>query len=70
VGIVARGSWRLGVKWIAASLVVAAVVRLALPSREAGMLAVRRRLIDVGLLTAVGVALWFLSTSIPNQPLP
>ena len=39
-------------------------------SREAGMLAVRRRLIDVGLLTAVGVALWFLSTSIPNQPLP
>jgi cation transport ATPase len=70
VGIVARGSWRLGVKWIAASLVVAAVVRLALPSREAGMLAVRRRLIDVGLLTAVGVAMWFLSTSIPNQPLP
>jgi hypothetical protein len=68
--IVARGSWRLGVKWVAASLVAAAVVRLALPSREAGMLAVRRRLIDVGLLAAVGVALWFLSTSIPNQPLP
>jgi hypothetical protein len=70
VGIVSHGSWRLGVKWVAASLVVAAMVRLALPSREAGMLAVRRRLIDVGLLAAVGVTLWFLSTSIPNQPLP
>jgi hypothetical protein len=70
LGIVSRGNWRLGVKWIAASLVVAAAVRLALPSREAGMLAVRRRFIDVGLLAAVGVGLWFLSTSIPNQPLP
>jgi Protein of unknown function (DUF3017) len=68
--IVSRGSWRLGVKWIAASLVAAAVVRLTLPSREAGMLAVRRRLVDVGLLAAVGAMLWFLSTSIPNQPLP
>jgi hypothetical protein len=70
LGIVSQGSWRLGVKWIAASLVVAAVLRLALPSREAGMLAVRRRLIDVGLLAVVGVALWVLSTSIPHQPLP
>jgi hypothetical protein len=70
LGIVSQGSWRLGVKWIAASLVVAALLRLALPSREAGMLAVRRRLLDVGLLAAVGVALWFLSTSIPPQPLP
>jgi cation transport ATPase len=70
LGIVSRGDWRLGVKWIAASLVVAALVRLALPAREAGMLAVRRRAIDVGLLAAVGVALWFPSVSIPNQPLP
>jgi hypothetical protein len=70
LSIVSRGNWRLGVKWIAASLVVAAVVRLALPAREAGMLAVRRRLIDVALLAAVGVGLWFLSISIPNQPLP
>jgi hypothetical protein len=70
LGIVSHGNWRLGVKWIAASLVVAALVRLALPAREAGMLAVRRRLTDVGILAAVGVALWFLSTNIPNQPLP
>jgi len=70
LGIVSQGNWRLGVKWIGASLVVAAAVRLALPAREAGMLAVRRRLVDVGLLTAVGLFLWFLSTNIPNQPVP
>ncbi|WP_238342859.1 DUF3017 domain-containing protein [Nocardioides cynanchi] len=70
LSIVTRGNWRLGVKWMAASLVVAALVRLALPASEAGMLAVRRRFLDVALLAAVGVALWFLSTSIPNQPLP
>jgi cation transport ATPase len=70
LSIVARGNWRLGVKWIAASLMVAAVVRLALPAGEAGMLAVRRRFLDVALLAAVGVGLWFLSVNIPNQPLP
>ena len=70
LGIVSQGNWRLGVKWIGVSLVVAAVVRLALPAREAGMLAVRRRLVDVTLLTAVGLFLWFLSTNIPNQPVP
>ena len=70
LSIVSRGNWRLGVKWIAASLVVAAAVRLALPAREAGMLAVRRRLLDVALLAAVGAGLWFLSVNIPNQPLP
>ena len=68
LGIVAHGNWRLGVKWIAGSLVLAAVVRLVLPARDAGMLAVRRRPVDVLLLAGVGVVLWFLSGSIPNQP--
>ena len=68
VWITARGDWRLGVRWIAASLLVAAVLRLVLPARDAGMLAVRRRSIDVTLLTVVGVALLVLSTTIPNQP--
>ena len=66
--ITSRGDWRLGVRWIAASLVVAAAVRLLLPVREAGMLAVRRRSIDVTLLAVVGVALFVLSVSIPDQP--
>jgi hypothetical protein len=33
------------------------------------MLAVRRRTVDVVILAGAGGALWFLSASIPNQPL-
>jgi hypothetical protein len=69
LGIVTQGSWRLGVKWIAAALVLAAVVRLVIPAQQAGMLAVRRRALDVVILAAMGVALWFLSVSIPNVAL-
>jgi hypothetical protein len=67
--ILTQGSWRLGVKWIAAALALAAVVRLVIPDNQAGMLAVRRRSLDVAILALAGVALWVLSTSIPNQPL-
>jgi hypothetical protein len=68
LGITARGDWRLGVRWIAASLLAAAVIRLFLPARDAGMLAVRRRSVDVALLVVVGLALFVLATTIPNQP--
>ena len=68
LAIVARGQWRLGVKWIAVALVFGALVRLVIPAPQAGMLAVRRRWVDVVMLAVAGVALWILSTSIPNQP--
>lgn len=68
LGIVHQGNWRLGVKWVAASLVAAAVARLVLPAPQAGMLAVRRRWIDVTLLAVVGAALWFLAVDIPDTP--
>jgi Protein of unknown function (DUF3017) len=66
--LVSQGHWRTGVKGIGAALLVAALVRLVIPAQQAGMLAVRRRSVDVAILALVGVALWFLSTSIPNQP--
>jgi hypothetical protein len=71
VGIVISwtGDWRLGVKWIGAALVLGAVVRLVLPRRDAGMLAVRNRVVDAVMLSGVGAAVIFLSESIPNQPL-
>ena len=69
LGVVTQGDWRLGVRWIGAALVLAAVARLVLPTRQAGMLAVRRRTVDVVILAGVGVAMLFLSASIPNQPL-
>lgn len=64
--IVSTGRWRTGVHWIAGALVAAAVLRAVLPTRDAGMLAVRSRWFDAGLLVGVGVVLWFLATSIPN----
>ena len=66
--IITQGDWRVGVKWNAAALVAAAVARLVLPAPQAGMLAVRRRSLDVLLLASVGAALWFLSATIPDQP--
>jgi len=69
LGIVIHGDWRLGVRWVGSALVLAALARLALPTRQAGMLAVRRRTVDVLTLAGVGAALWFLASSIPNQPL-
>jgi hypothetical protein len=68
IGLVTSGDWRLGVKVMAGALGAAAALRLVLPSRDAGMLAVRHRAIDVLLLAAMGGALWFLAVSIPDQP--
>jgi hypothetical protein len=60
--------WRLGVRVVAGALAAAALLRLVLPQRDAGMLAVRHRLTDVGLLCVVGGALFFLAGTIPDQP--
>ena len=71
VGIViaAQDDWRVGVRVMAGSLLFAAGCRLLLPSRQAGMLAVRHRALDVAMLVGVGAVLIFLAGSIPNQPL-
>ncbi|WP_205471414.1 DUF3017 domain-containing protein [Nocardioides sp. SYSU D00038] len=62
------GSWRLGVRFIAVVLMSAAALRLVLRGRDAGMLAVRHRLVDCLLLGGVGGVLFFLATTIPDQP--
>ncbi|HWM72493.1 MAG TPA: DUF3017 domain-containing protein [Nocardioides sp.] len=70
IGIVYEShDWRLGVRVVAGALFAAALLRLVLPQKDAGMLAVRHRLIDVGLLVAVGGALFILAGTIPDQPL-
>jgi len=66
---VVLADWRLGVRWIGGSLLFAAVCRLLLPAQHAGMLAVRHRLLDAGLLIVVGTSVIFLAGTIPNQPL-
>ena len=67
--IVLGGNWRRGIRWLASSLLAASALRLVLPQRDAGMLAVRHRLVDCTLLAGVGAALLFLAETIPDQPL-
>jgi hypothetical protein len=66
--IVWSGSWRGGVRVLASAVIFAAVLRLFLPARDAGMLAVRNRVVDALLLAGVGGVLLFLAATIPNQP--
>ena len=68
IGVAAAGSWRGGVRMLAAALLLAAAGRAVLPVADAGMLAVRHRLVDVTLLSGLGAALLVLASSIPNQP--
>jgi hypothetical protein len=51
---------------IAVALAVAGVVRGVLPHRDAGMLEVRSRWFDTGLLVAAAVAVWVLASTIPD----
>ena len=68
IGIVGTGNWRLGTRWVGGALVFAALIRLVLPARDAGMLAVRHRILDCVMLAGVGGVLIFLAATIPNQP--
>jgi hypothetical protein len=60
--------WRLGIQILGGSLLAAALIRLVLANRDAGMLAVRNRFIDVMLLTGAAVALVVLAATIPDMP--
>ena len=68
IAIVWSGDWRLGIRCLAAGLCFACLLRLVLPKRDAGMLAVRHRLVDVVLLVGVALALYYLAGNIPDQP--
>ena len=69
IGVVTTGAWRVGVRWFGGALIFAAVVRMVLPAKDAGMLAVRQRWWDCLLLAGSGAALIILAGSIPDQPL-
>lgn len=66
--VVITGEWRLGIRIMGGSLLGAALIRLLLRARDAGMLAVRHKLLDAFVLVVLGVALIFLAGSIPDQP--
>jgi Protein of unknown function (DUF3017) len=68
IAIVWSGDWRLGIRCLAGGLCFAALLRLVLPAKDAGMLAVRNRFFDAVLLGGAGAAIFFLASTIPNQP--
>ena len=66
--VVALDEWRSGVRLMGGALIFAAAVRLVLRRRDAGMLAVRHKVLDALILLALGGLLIFLAGSIPEQP--
>jgi hypothetical protein len=63
--LVALDEWRRGLVVVGLALVGGAVLRLLLPLRRAGFLAVRSRTIDVVLLGGTGLALAVIALTIP-----
>ena len=68
IAVAVLSDWRVGVRIMAGGLAVAGLLRLVLPQRDAGMLAVRPRAVDVALFVSVALALVLLAGTIPDQP--
>ena len=64
--LVAVGHWRVGLVVVGLALVGGAVLRLLLPLRRTGFLAVRSRTIDVVLLGGAGLVLAVIALTIPG----
>jgi hypothetical protein len=61
--------WRQGTTLIGVALVVAAVLRLLLPDTRAGLLAIRKRRVDMLLYGGFGLMIVYISLSIIGGPL-
>ena len=60
--------WRAGLTLIGGGLVCAAVARLVIPQDRAGMLGIRRKLIDVTTLALLGGGLFVVALVIRERP--
>jgi hypothetical protein len=66
LALVALNSFRLGAVLLAASVLLAAFLRLLLPDEDAGLLVVRSKRVDVSLLVVMGVTLSVLAFWVPE----
>ena len=57
--------WRTGLFVVAGGLGLAALLRLVLPARDAGLLVVRSRVVDVVVLGGLGVGMGVLAAVVP-----
>ncbi len=67
-GLVGSGvlhAWRVGSVVVGCGLLLGGALRMTLPARQAGMLAVRGRAVDATVLLVLGFALVLLANSIP-----
>ena len=67
VVLITMGHWRRGPVVMAGALALAALLRLVLPDRLAGLLVVRRRWIDVVGMLLLGAAIAVLALVVPGQ---
>lgn len=67
LGVVAAAQhhWRKGLYVVAAALLLGAVLRLVLPARRVGSLAVRGKPVDVGILVLLGLGVALLAGTVP-----
>ena len=65
VAYAAFGHWRRGALMIGGALLLGALLRLALPRGTAGLLAVRRRWIDVTVMAAIGIGIIVVAFVVP-----
>ena len=66
VSLLGESTWRLGCLLIGASLGIGAVERIALPSRDAGLLQVRSKAFDVTVLAVIAAAIIALAIAVPE----
>jgi hypothetical protein len=66
IALVWDSGWRLGCLVIGGSLGLGAIERIAMPSRDAGLLQVRSKAFDVGMLTMLSVAIIVLAVVVPT----
>lgn len=66
LAVVAANHFRRGTYLLSATVLLAAALRLALPAREAGVLAVRSRFWDVLVLSGLGGGMLMLAYLVPK----
>lgn len=65
LAVVALRDWRLGSEIVGIGLVLAGALRVSLPERAVGMLAVRGRTLDAVVLLGLGAGVVLLANAVP-----
>ncbi len=66
LGLVGAAAWRAGIATMGVSFGLAAVARGVLPDERAGMLRIRRRLVDVAAMALCSTGMLVLAAVIPR----